>query len=255
MGQVYDVFKSFVDPLFIIFVLLLISFFICLMTGKKKGVALFLFLTIVLLYGFSIEPLSSYLSYKLEKDYITTRPVEEKITLDVIAVSGGGLYDIQTLNKTFPGEATTARLVHAVRMYKEYNAKYLVCSGKGNSKITEAALMAQMAETFGVPKERIRIEAQSENTYEHAVEFNKMFVDKDLKIGLVTSAYHMKRSEAEFRKFFRNVLPLPASYLYASPQGTPAVRYIPQSQRLFNNTLVFREHIGRLWYSIKKHLV
>ena len=254
MDQIYDVFKSFIDPIFVIFVLLLISFLICLMTGKKKGVVLFLFLTIVLLYGFSIEPVSNYLSYKLEKDYITTRPVEEKITLDVIAALSGGNYDIQPLNKTFPGKATTVRLVHAVRMYKEYNAKYLVCSGKGNSKISDAALMAQMAEAFGVPKARIRIEAKSINTYEHAVEFNKMFVDKDLKIGLVTSAYHMKRSETEFRKFFRNVLPLPASYLYASPQGTPAVRYIPQSQWLFNNTLVFREYVGRLWYSIKKHL-
>ena len=251
MDQIYDVFKSFVDPIFIIFVLLLISFFIGLIGGKKKSGVLFLFLAIVLLYGFSIEPVSNYLSYKLEKDYITTHPVGEKITFDVIVVLGGGLYDIQPLNKTFPGEATTVRLVHAVQMYKGYNARYLVCSGEGNSKITEAALMAQMAEAFGVPRERIRIEAKSKNTYEHAVEFNKMFVDKGIKIGLVTSAFHMKRSETEFRKFFRNVLPLPASYLYASPQGTPAVRFIPQSQWLLNNTLIFREYVGRLWYSIK----
>lgn len=251
MDSVYSVFKSFVDPVFIIFVLLLVSFLICLVTGKKKGGALVLFLTIVLLYGFSIEPVSNYLSYKLEKEYITSRPVEEKITLDVIAVLGGGQYDIKTLNKTFPGETTTVRLVHAVRMYKEYNAKYLVCSGKGRGKISNAELMEQMAEDFGVPKARIRIEAKSENTYEHAVEFNKMFVDKDLKIGLVTSAYHMKRSETEFRKFFKNVMPLPAGYLYASPQGTPAVRYIPQAERLFNNKLIIREYIGRLWYSIK----
>lgn len=251
MDSVYSVFKSFVDPVFIIFVLLLVSFLICLVTSKKKGGALVLFLTIVLLYGFSIEPVSNYLSYKLEKEYITNRPVEEKITLDVIAVLGGGQYDIKTLNKTFPGETTTVRLVHAVRMYKAYNAKYLVCSGKGRGKISHAELMEQMAEDFGVPKERIRIEAKSENTYEHAVEFNKMFVDKDIKIGLVTSAYHMKRSETEFRKFFKNVMPLPAGYLYASPQGTPAVRYIPQAERLFNNKLIFREYIGRLWYSIK----
>ena len=251
MEQVYDVFKSFVDPIFVIFIFLLISFLICLINGKKKSGALFLLLTIVLLYGFSIEAVSNYLSYKLEKDYITARPVEEKIPLDVVVVLGGGNYDIQALAKTFPGDATAVRVVHAVQMYKEYNAKYLVCSGKGDRKTSAGALMAEMAETFGVPRERIRIESKSENTYEHAVEFNKMFVDKDLKIGLVTSAYHMKRSETEFRKFFKNVQPLPASYLYASPAGTPAVRYIPQSQWLLNNTLVFKEYVGRLWYSIK----
>jgi len=58
--------------------------------------------------------------------------------------------------------------------------------------------MAQMAKNFGVPKDRIRIDARSRNTYEHAVEFNKMFVDKDIKIGLVTSAYHMRGMSQSF---------------------------------------------------------
>jgi uncharacterized SAM-binding protein YcdF (DUF218 family) len=111
--------------------------------------------------------------------------------------------------------------------------------------------MAEMAEVFGVPGEKIRIEAKSGNTYEHAVEFNKMFTNKDIRIGLVISAFHMKRSETEFRKYFKKVVPLPASYLFASPAGTPAVRYIPQSQWLLNNTLIFREYVGRLWYKIK----
>lgn len=251
MEQVYDVLKSFVDPVFILFILLLISFLICLIGAKKKSGALFLLLTIILLYGFSIQATSNYLNYKLEKDYITSRPVEDKSPLDVIVVLGGGSYDIRALDKTFPGAATTTRLVHAIRMYKEYNAKYLVCSGKGDSKISNAELMAQIAEDFGVPKERIRLEAKSTNTYEHALELNRMFVDKNLKIGLVTSAYHMKRSETQFRKFFGHVLPLPSDYLYASPAGVPALRYIPRSQWLLNNTLVFKERVGMLWYIIK----
>jgi len=251
MEQIYHILKSCVDPIFIIFVFLLISFLICLISGKKKSGVLFLFLTIVLLYGFSIEPTSNYLSYRLEKDYIKNRPIREKMTLDVIVALSGGNDYIRALDKTLPGETTTVRLIHAVRMYKEYKAKYLVCSGKGDGKISDAALMAQMAEAFGLPKERIRIEAKSENTYENAVNFNKMFVDKDIKIGLVTSAYHMKRSATEFRKFFNNVIPLPSNYLYASPVGTPAVRYIPQSQWLYNNQLVFREYVGQLWYGIK----
>lgn len=249
MNQIYDVFKSFVDPIFIIFILLFASFIICLRSGKKKNGALLLLFALVLLYGFSIQPVSNYLSYQLEKNYIGSQPVEDQ-TLDVIVVLGGGLYDIRGINKTFPHETTIARLVHAVKMYQHYHANYLVCSGKGNSKISEAELMAQMADDFGIPKTRIRIESKSENTYQHAVEFNKMFIDKDIKVGLVTSAYHMKRSEAQFRKFIKNVQPLPAGYLYATPKS-PAVRYIPQSHWLLNNAIIFREHLGRLWYWIK----
>lgn len=251
MEQIYDVLKSFVDPLFIIFVLLIISFFICLASGKKKGGALLLLLVIVLLYGFSIGPVSGFLSYKLEKNYIRDHRVEESGPLDVIVVLGGGISDIQVLGKTFPAESTAARLVHAVCMYKAHNAKFLVCSGTGHNKVSNAELMAQMAQVLGVPRERIRVEAKSRNTYEHAIEFNKMFTDKALKIGLVTSAYHMKRSEKEFKKYFKKVLPLPASYLYSSPVGTPALRYIPQSQCLSDNTLVIREFMGQIWYSLK----
>ena len=251
MEQVYDLLKSFVDPIFIIFILLFISFLIFLISGKKKSDTLLLFFTIVLLYGASIFPMSNYLSYKLEKDYINRPPVKDKVKLDVIVALSGGAYDINALNKTFPSESTTVRLIHAVQMYKKYDAKYLVCSGKSSGKISDARLMAQMAEEFGVSKDKIRVEEKSTNTYDQALEFNKMFVTKDIKIGLVTSAYHMKRSEKEFRKFFSNVLPLPSNYLYASPAGTPAVRYIPQSRWLNSNILVLHEYVGQLWYSIK----
>ncbi len=44
--------------------------------------------------------------------------------------------------------------------------------------------MAQMAESFGVPGHKIRLEAKSRNTYEHAVELSKMFPDKDVRLGL-----------------------------------------------------------------------
>ncbi len=251
MQQIYHVLKSFVDPVFVIFVLLLISFLICLLSSKKKSGALLLFLMIVLLYGFSIQPVCSYLSYKLEKNYIGNLPAEGKLTVDVIVVLSGGTYRIDALDKMFPGKFTLTRLVHAIRMFKAYDAKYLVCSGKGQGKTSDAEMMAQMAHEFGVPKEKIRIEAKSTNTYEHAVELNKMFVDKNIRIGLVTSASHMRRSEAQFRKFFGKVTPLPSDYLYASPMGTPAVRYVPQSEWLFYNALIFKEHVGRFWYSIK----
>lgn len=250
MEQLYDVLKSFVDPIFIIFILLVISFLIWLISSKKKSDALLLFFAILLLYGFSIFPVSNYLSHKLEKDYINGTP-KDKIKLDVIVALSGGAYDINALNNTFLGDVTTVRLVQALQMYKKYDAKYLVCSGKSNSKISDAELMAQMAENFGVPKDKIRIDAKSENTYQHVREFNKMFVSKDIRIGLVTSAYHMRRSEKEFRKYYSNVLPLPAGYLYVSPVGTPVVRYIPQSHWLYNNSLVLREYVGQLWYCIK----
>lgn len=253
MQQVYDVVKSFVDPVFILFVLLLVSFLICLAGAKKKSGVLLLLLTIILLYGFSIQPVSQYLSSRLEKKYIHPVPEEDKKPLDVIVVLSGGAYPVEALGKVYPGSFTSARLIHAVRTLKASSAKYLVCSGKGqHHTISDAEWMAQAAHEMGVPKESLRIDAKSTNTREHAAELNKMFVDKNLRIGLVTSAFHMPRSEAQFGRYFTNVTPLPSDYLFFTPAGTPAVRYIPQSQWLFRNALIFKEHVGRLWYSVRE---
>ena len=250
MEYVYMVFKGFVDPVFIIILLLLIAFFICLIGGKKKSGALVLFLTIVLLYGASIFPVANYLCYYLEKDYIKSQSDAQQ-NIDVLVVLGGGAQDINSLKNTFPTEATSARLLHAIEVYNKKGAKYFVCSGKGTGKISEAEVMAKLAEKLGVPKEKIRVEAKAINTWTSAVELNKMFANKNISIGLVTSASHLKRTEKEFKKYFNNVVPLPANYYYASSAENIFVKYAPQTSSLSKTSLAFKEIAGQLWYSVK----
>jgi uncharacterized SAM-binding protein YcdF (DUF218 family) len=250
MEEIYAVFKGFLDPVFIVLVSLLIAFFVCVAGSKKKTGVLILFLSIVLLYGVSINPVANFLCYYLEKDYINNSSILEKNT-DVIVVLGGGSKDINILKNTFPTEKTSARVLHAVEVYNKNGAKYFVCSGKGTGKISEAAVMARLAEKLGVPKEKIRTEDKSMNTWQNAAELNKMFVNKNISVGIVTSAYHMKRSEREFKKYFNNTLPLPAHYLYASSADNVFVKYIPNTRSLYKSSLALKEIIGQLWYSMK----
>jgi len=250
MNVLYSIFKSMLDPVFIIFVLLIIALVVCLIEAKRKTGVLVLFFAVVLLYGAGIAPVADYLSYYLEKDYINN-PVAADKNPDIIVVLGGGVSDINALKKTLPGEATAARLLHAVEVYHKKGAKYLVFSGKGNSNISEAEVMARIAERSGVPKEKIRMEARSQNTWEHAVELNKMFADKKLLIGIVTSGYHMKRSEREFKKYFNNVQPLPAYYLYSSSKENLLIRYLPRTARLQVTHIALQEIVGLLWYQIR----
>jgi uncharacterized SAM-binding protein YcdF (DUF218 family) len=218
--------------------------------NKKKTGALILLLSIVLLYGVSTFPTANFLCYYLEKDYINNSSILEKNT-DVIVVLGGGSKDIDALKNTFLTEITAARVLHAIEVYNKNGAKYFVCSGKGAGKISEAAVMAQLAEKLGVPKEKIRIEDKSMNTWQHAAELNKMFANKNISVGIVTSAYHMKRSEREFKKYFNNVFALPANYFYSSREGNSVVKYMPQSEELYKTSIALKEIIGQLWYSMK----
>ena len=250
MEEVYAILKGFLDPLFIVLVLLVISFFLFWLNCKKKNGALILLLSIVLIYGASIAPVANYLCYYLEKDYINN-PTTGAKNIDAIVVLGSGTKDINALKNTFNTGIESLRLLHAVVVYNKTGAKSFVCSGKGDGKVSEAEVMARLAEKLGVPKEKIRIEPNSKNTGENAVEVNKMFINKNINVGLVTSAFHMKRSEREFKKYFNNVVPLPAHYLYSSPTGNPVIRYMPQSKELYKTSIAFKEIVAQLWYRLK----
>lgn len=251
MDEVYTVLKGFLDPLFVVFVLLLICFIVFLRNFKKKSDVLPLFLCIVLIYGASIAPVANYLCYHLEKDYINNPNAGTKNNIDAIVVLGNGTKEINTLKETFSSEVGYLRLLHAVEVYDKTGAQYFVCSGKGKGKVSEAEVMAKLAEKLGVPNEKIRMEPNSENTSENARGVSKMFGNKNTNIGLVTSAFHMKRSEREFEKYFNKVMPLPAHYLYESPRGNVVIRYIPQSKELYKTSVAFKEIIAQLWYRVK----
>lgn len=250
MEEVYTILKGFLDPLFIVFVLLFISFLLFWLNCKKKNGALILMLAIVLIYGAGIAPVANYLCYYLEKDYINN-PTAENNNIDAIVVLGGGTKDINALKNTFNSGLESLRLLNAVVAYNKTGAKYFVCSGKGYGQISEAEVMARLAENLGVSKEKIRIEPNSKNTGENAIEVNKMFANKNINIGLVTSAFHMKRSEREFKRYFNNVLPLPAHYLYSSPAGNVVIRYMPQSEELYKTSVALKEIVAQLWYRLK----
>jgi uncharacterized SAM-binding protein YcdF (DUF218 family) len=250
MEEVYTIFKGFLDPFFIVFVLLFISFLLFWLNCKKKNGALILLLSIVLIYGASIAPVANYFCYYLEKDYINNPTAGDK-KIDAIVVLGGGTKDINALKDTFNTGIESLRVLHAVVVYNKTGAKYFVCSGKGSGRASEAEAMAKLAEKLGVPKEKIRIEPNSKNTGENANNVNKMFVNKNVNIGLVTSAFHMKRSEGEFKKYFNHVVPLPAHYLYSSPMGNAVIRYMPQSEELYKTSIALKEIVAQLWYKLK----
>jgi len=250
MEFMYEVAKGLIDPVFFVFVLLIISLFVFWRAGNKKTGPLILLLTIILFYGASISPVANYLCRYLEKDYIEKSETSGK-NLDAIVVLGGRAYNIDYIGKTFPSSFTVVRLAYAVDYYHKNSAKYFVCSGKGPATLPEAEMMVRLAVAFGVPKEKIRADIKSANTWQNAAEIDKMFGNKNMVIGLVTSAYHMKRSENEFRKYFNNIVPLPAGYLYSSPVGNPVVRYLPQTEALYKTSLAVKEFIAQILYMMR----
>lgn len=241
--------KTLLDPLILVFSLVIIAFIDLIKNRNSRAVKIFLVLSSIILYMASLSPVANMMCYIVERNYLLNGKSNAG-QLDVVVVLGGGVSDNKYTGETMLSYYTTSRILYAMQIFRESGAKYLVFMGKGTEKLSEAEVMKIAAERLGVPAASIRIDPNSRNTWEHAEELDKMFQNKDIKIGLVTSAFHMKRSEREFRKYFSNVEPLPSDYLYSSP-ALSIFTFLPQSGNLYKFSIAFREIIGITWYRIR----
>lgn len=249
MSTLYILLKAFLDPVVPVLILLIVGLLVSFRSEKRRYPRIIFLAAFIILYIGSASPVSNTLSYILEREYLM-RYSGNTEKMDIVVVLGGGVSDNKYLGRTLPSYQTTSRLFHAIQLFRDSEAEYLVVSGKGSGEISEAEVMAKTAEGLGVPAARIKVDSTSKNTWEHAQNLNNMFQYKDIKIGLVTSAYHMKRSEREFRKYFPNIVPLPSDYLYSS-QPLSLYSFLPRSDNLAKFTAASREIIGIVWYKIK----
>ena len=245
----YAFLKACLDPVVFLLILIVIGFLVSLGRGKKRSGPIILPVTFLVLYIVSISPVSNALCYIIEKDYLLQNNAGVDY-LDIVVVLGGGVSDNQYLPETIPSDKTASRLLYAVQVFRKTGAKYLVFAGKGTGRISEAEVMKGVSVRLGVSPYGIKVDPVSRNTWEHAEELNKMFQNKDMKIGLVTSAYHMKRSERVFRKYFSHVIPLPSDYLYSS-SPLSIMTFLPASGNLYKFSTALHEMIGVAWYRIK----
>src|SRR3989338_482424 len=246
MSTLYILLKALLDPVVAVLILLIVDLLVSLRSEKRRSLRIILLASFIILYMGSISPVSNALCYILERDYLNSHS-GKTVKLDIVVVLGGGVSDNKYLGRTLPSYQTTSRLLYAVQAFRDSGAEYLVFSGKGSGEISEADVMAKAAEGLGVTATRIKVDSTSRNTLEHAQNLNHMFQYKDIKIGLVTSAYHMKRSEREFRKYFSDIVPLSSDYLYNS-KPVSAFTFLPQSGNLNKFSIAFHELVGILCY-------
>jgi uncharacterized SAM-binding protein YcdF (DUF218 family) len=230
-------------------ILLLLLFGFLLIRSHRNLGRLFITAGFLLLYGLSISPVSSALIAPLERGY---SPVNVKLVkADVIVVLGGGSIDRSWLGlPPEPGEGSLQRVVAAVKLYRVLHIPVLLTGGTGDPAqphLSDADAMARAAMDLGVPEKDIIIENKSRNTLESARAVKDML--KGNRILLVTSAYHMKRSVALFKKQGFEVVPAPAGFR-SERRPLAYFSFIPYAGNLSSSSLALAEYLSSSWYSI-----
>jgi uncharacterized SAM-binding protein YcdF (DUF218 family) len=123
-------------------------------------------------------------------------------------VAGSGQCEKADAIVVVSGGDTNARTDEGIKLFQNGWANSIVFSGAAQDKSgpSNAAAMRLRSIDAGVPEASIYIEEQSATTQQNAMNTHTIFENNNFsKVILVTSGYHQRRSELEFKKENQNV--------------------------------------------------
>ena len=239
----------FLYPLEISIELLLLGLILLWFTKRQKAGKCLVTTGLLFLLAFSTYPFASAILRPLERHYPAVDAVGQrnldKLGAKYIVVLGGEQVSDPTITTASQFQPSSlVRLIEGIRLYRQIPGSKLILSG-GSSKYeptTNAELMQKMALLLGVRKEDIILEASSKNTYEEAKNI-KDIVGKE-KFILVTSASHMPRSMALFKKLGMEPIPAPTDHLAKKHHKIPPEEFFPKADSLKMTEAAFYEYLG-----------
>lgn len=157
--------------------------------------------------------IANQMAAALEADYLTVDPMKES-PLDVVIVLGGG--SGLGANGRLQGNGSGDRLILAAQLYHQKIARKFICTGQrivsmNASGVDPAASSRDILLKLGVPDSAIEI-AGGRNTSEEMRGLSERFHASKLRIGLLTSAWHMPRAMRLANRNGLQLIPLPADF-------------------------------------------
>jgi len=220
---------------------------IAMVCGAKKTGFIIGLAVVLGLWTVSTPLFAGWLVQRLEAQY-PAGTVDSYPQSDVAILLGGAAYAASAENPY--GDVTEAgdRILHAYRIYKAGKTPKILISG-GNlfypEARSEAATIAEMLVSLGVDRSALIIEGQSGNTYGNAAESAEIWRREGFKTGLlVTSALHMPRAIAVFRKAGMTVEPAVTDALGGHTMPPFPLSVLPRAESLSETTNAVKELIG-----------
>jgi uncharacterized SAM-binding protein YcdF (DUF218 family) len=200
---------------------------------------------------------SARLLNTLENQYLDRGP-EGTSPAQAIVVLGGAVAEPSAQRQASALGNSSDRLLLALRLYHAGKAPLILLSGGNNpllensTRVSEAAEMRALLEEWGIPSSAMIVEETSVNTHENSVFSYRLLAARGIsRIILVTSAFHMPRAAATFRKTGFDVVSAPADF-HNRGQGLGFVsRLFPNSKALEDSSLAMHEWLGIFVYRLK----
>ena len=145
-------------------------------------------------------------------------------------------------------DSSVSRLVEGIRIHHRLpQTKLIVSGGPASGQTSEAEVMAGTASLIGVDRQNIVLEKTSLDTEDQAILVKNIIGNDDLI--LVTSASHMPRSMALFKKQGMRPIAAPTDY---KTRGQGQVRFrilnfYPGARHILMIEMAMHEYLGMVW--------
>ena len=212
-----------------------------------------LLFTFFLIFALHSGLVNYALRYPLESRYSPLLDPRKAGAYDAIVVltsgiiSAGGLIPFSSID-----EAMFRRLDEAWRLYRIQRKPIIVSGGHVNPftpDMDENKIARDYLIRWGVPKSDVFGEDKSRDTFESAVEMQKLLKQKGYKrYLLVTSAVHMPRSMLVFSRLAPEPVPAPGDFSVGELELTP-FSFFPGEHSASKLSGTLHEYIGLINYN------
>jgi uncharacterized SAM-binding protein YcdF (DUF218 family) len=244
----------FLDPIGFIWLILMLAFVRALFK-KKASQALFLGGLALFMTIFGGTRLPSWLLARMEQQYVVDT-LEFLPECDAVVVLGSG----HSFNSTgvihIEFNAAVDRIIVATELVRQRKGKVLLIGGgypPRDGLQPEGIILKQWLESWEVIDNPILELGVNRNTRDEAIHTAALSIEKGWnKILLVTSAWHMRRSVAAFRKAGLEVIPVGADFI-----GTDALERkcdfcpVPSIETFSHLKLYMHEQVGWWYYKFR----
>ncbi len=224
----------------------LISLFCCLIAWKRGERSLFRLAALlsVILYLAGNGVLAKWLLRSLEYEYLTCLPLDSGNYDTVILLGGGtGTRPGNLAELGFAGD----RVFLAAELFHAGKTRHILCTGtkierldRGGSNPGEAAIV--LLGRVGVPTDCLTY-VEGRTTSEEMRQLASVLPDKP-RVGLITSAWHMRRAVRLARAEGLTVLPLPADFRSPVDMTPTLLDWIPDSYSAESNRIACKEWLA-----------
>jgi len=259
MDNIFFVISKIVDislsPIFIYFVLFFLILFLKL---KKKLKNVHLIVFILIFYFFSNLFIAEEFIRLIEAKPIKKEELKEKY--DYIIILGGPLsyYDKEYDQVGF--NPCVDRVFQAVKFYLQGKSDYILyCGGDGTLTQNlgkESYIMKKYLIDLGLPAENIIVEDKSRNTYENVKYALEIILknNKNPKLLVITSAYHVKRVLLCFKKFNIECDYYPVDRMTGKKKKYDLFSLMPTSTAIWYWEIFLHELFGLISYKIMGYI-